>query len=457
MALNPFFLQGSPSEQRLIQELINEQLKIYGIEVIYLPRKIVNRKTIIEEVQSSKYDDSFALEAYVNTYEGYSGSGDLMTKFGVSLKDDLTLTISQERFEDFISPFLASESADEIILASRPREGDLIYFPLGQRLFEVKFVEHEKPFYQLGNTYVYELQCELFEYQDEIIDTSINVVDEVVKDKGYIVDLKLVSAGTTATATASIGSGFIKSLVLNNDGYGYTTTPTVAISTAPSGGVNATAVAITTCVAGLHSIDRILLTNAGAGYTEAPTITISGVGTGAKASCLIGIGETGVVSFNITNGGTKYTITPTVTITGGGGSNASGQAVVGSGGTISNIYVTNPGTGYTEAPTVEIGTGSTVGSGSFWLNEVITGSISSTTAKVKNWDASTGILQISNLSGTFHPGEVVTGYKSGAKYHTIVSSANTTTDKYRQNEQIETESDLILDFTESNPFGVYTC
>ena len=146
MALNPFFLQGSPGEQRLIQNLINEQLQIYGVEITYIPRKFVNKTSIIEEVQSSKFDDNFLLEAYVNTYEGYSGAGDIMTKFGVSLKDEVTLTISQERFTDFIAPFLDPVDYE---LGSRPREGDLIFFPLGARLFEVKFVEHEQPFYQL--------------------------------------------------------------------------------------------------------------------------------------------------------------------------------------------------------------------------------------------------------------------------------------------------------------------
>ena len=168
MPLNPFFLQGSQGEQRLIQDLINEQVQIYGIEVTYIPRKFVNKQSIIEEVQSSRFEDNFLLEAYVNTYEGYSGAGDVMTKFGVSLRDELTVTISKERFEDFIAPFL---DASDFELGSRPREGDLIYFPLGQRLFEVKFVEHEKPFYQLQKNYVYELQCELFEYEDEVIDT----------------------------------------------------------------------------------------------------------------------------------------------------------------------------------------------------------------------------------------------------------------------------------------------
>ena len=96
MALNPFFLQGSANEQRLIQELINEQLKIYGVEVTYIPRKFVRKETIIKEVTSSKFDDNFALEAYVQNYEGYSGSGDILTKFGMSLKDELTLIISKK-------------------------------------------------------------------------------------------------------------------------------------------------------------------------------------------------------------------------------------------------------------------------------------------------------------------------------------------------------------------------
>ena len=152
MALNPHFLQGSRGEQRLVQSLINEHLKIYGVEVTFIPRKFVNRASIIEEVTASKFDDNFAIEAYVDTYDGYAGAGDVLTKFGMSLRDEVTLTISKERFEEFISPFMNSD--DDIELASRPREGDLVYFPLGQRLFEIKFVEHEDPFYQLLRTYV---------------------------------------------------------------------------------------------------------------------------------------------------------------------------------------------------------------------------------------------------------------------------------------------------------------
>ena len=138
MALNPYFLQGSQAEQRLVQDLVNEQLKIYGVEVTYIPRKYVNQQSIIEEVQSSKFDDNFAIEAYINTYDGYSGAGDVLTKFGMSLRDEVELTISKERFEDFISPIMSAD--EDIDLSSRPREGDLVFFPLGQRLFEIKFV-----------------------------------------------------------------------------------------------------------------------------------------------------------------------------------------------------------------------------------------------------------------------------------------------------------------------------
>jgi hypothetical protein len=457
MALNPFFLQGSYGEQRLVQELINEQLKIYGVEVTYIPRKFVRKQTIIEEIQSSTFDDNFLLEAYINNFDGYSGAGDIMTKFGVSIRDELSLTISKERFEDFISPFLNGMEDDEIEVSSRPREGDLIYFPLGQRIFEVKFVEHEQPFYQLGKNYVYELKCELFEYEDEVIDTTVDEISDVLDQTGYIVDLTLFSSGTVANASATINTGYIRRIFLDNDGSGYTSTPTVAITTAPSGGVDATAVAITTTRNKVTSIKEILITNAGAGYTVAPTITISGGGgTGAAATCGINTSSSGVISIVVTGGGAGYSTAPLVTVAGpGSGTTAIGRAVVSAAGTISNIYVINPGDGYTTTPTVTIGAAATTGIGTFWRNEVVTGSRSGATARVKRWVKSTNTLQVGITSGTFYPGELITGAKSDAKYEINVSIANTTIDKYSQNDQIEFEADNILDFTESNPFGNY--
>lgn len=462
MALNPFFLQGSSGEQNLVQELINEQLKIYGIEVTYIPRKFVRKQTILEEVQSSKFDDNFLLEAYINNYEGYSGAGDIMTKFGVSVRDEISLVISRERFEDFIAPFLEEEDDNLIEIFDRPREGDLIYFPLGKRLFEVKFVEHEKPFYQLGKNYVFELQCELFEYEDEVLDTTIDAIDSVIDDKGYIIDLRLFDGGSTAVGVASIGSGFISEITLENDGYGFTSTPLVGITTAPVGGTNATAVAITTTRNNITSVKEILITNAGSGYTVAPTITITGGGgAGAAATCGIRTDTSGVISIFVSDAGSGYSTAPTVTILSSAtGTPATGRASLNSlalnpAGVLSQIYVTNSGSEYTSPPSVIIGAASTAGIGTFWFNEVITGSRSGTTARVKRWDTDTNILRIGITTGGFLPGELITGAKSNAKYIVAVSSANTTTDKYKQNDEIELQADNIIDFTESNPFGTY--
>ena len=98
-------------------------------------------------ILSSSFTNAYPLEAYVDTYDGYEGVGTLLSKFGVQDLDDLVLIISKERYEDYISPLI--ENIPNIELTTRPREGDLIYFPLGDRLFEIKYVEHEKPFYQL--------------------------------------------------------------------------------------------------------------------------------------------------------------------------------------------------------------------------------------------------------------------------------------------------------------------
>ena len=422
MALNPFFLQGSQGEQRLVQSLINEQLKIYGVEVTYIPRKFVRKQTIIKEVQSSAFDDNFLLEAYLNTYEGYSGQGDIMTKFGVSLRDEVTLTISRERFEDFISPFL--EADEDYELASRPREGDIIFFPLGERLFEVKFVEHEEPFYQLGKNYVYQLKCELFEYEDEVIDTGIDAIDSQLEDLGYISTLQLIGSGTTATANAQLnvaGKGYIREIILNDDGSGYSSTPNVAISTAPfaAGNVNATAVAITTQRAGIFSIERILLTNAGLGYTEAPLVTISGGGgVGAAATAAVEQTNFGIVDFTITNNGVGYAATPTVSIVGTSTSPAAAEVNLLADNTISDILLKNAGIGYTVTPTVTIANPSLIsGVGNFARGEVVKGMSSGIEARVKEWDTDTRILKISNVGiGTtqaaFIPGETIQATES---------------------------------------------
>ena len=216
--LNPFFLQGSKGEQGLVQDLVNEQLRMYGIECHYIPRKLMTSRTIMKEVVESRFDQAFPLEAYLMNIDGYAGQGDILTKFGVRVTDEATFVISKERFEEAVAPFLEQQE-DDYELSNRPKEGDLIFFPLGKRMFEIKFVEHERPFYQLQKNYVYQLQCELFEYEDEVIDTNVNSIDKVVQTEGYIARLILSGVGSTATANTTLAFGAVQQIFLQNDGY----------------------------------------------------------------------------------------------------------------------------------------------------------------------------------------------------------------------------------------------
>ncbi len=174
MPVTPFFLHGSPSEQRLVQDLVNEHLKMFGQDVLYLPRKIIDENTVIKEIAASRFDDSFRIEAYLSNFDGFGTPSDILTKFGVRSQDEVTLVISKERYDDFISPFLELYSADATVkVTNRPQEGDLIYLPLDNTLFEIKYVEGKVPFYQLNDLFMYELRCEIFEASTaEVIDIS---------------------------------------------------------------------------------------------------------------------------------------------------------------------------------------------------------------------------------------------------------------------------------------------
>ena len=460
--LNSFFLQGSEGEQGLVQDLVNEQLRMYGIECHYIPRKLVTSSTIMKEVTESRFDQAFPLEAYLMNIDGYAGQGDILTKFGVRVTDEATFVISKERFEEAVAPFL--EQDDEYTLSNRPKEGDLIFFPLGKRMFEIKFVEHEKPFYQLRKNYVYQLQCELFEYEDEVIDTNVNVIDEVVQTEGYIARLILSGVGSTATANTTLNFGAVQQIFLQNDGYGYLTAPTVSISTSP--GVDATAVAIMTSRSGIgtaKSIDKILLINPGGGYIGIPTVTVPG--TGIATAGITTLGSVGIVT--ITSGGSGYTTTPNVAITTtpSGGTDATAEAVM-VGGTISAIRISNAGSGYTTTPTITIGAATTIADGNYIFNETVqVSSDSSETARVKVWDSSSRTLDVSMLTKMqFQVGEKIKGLESGAEYVILSVDYDQPNDypneeyganQYNDNADFEVEADAILDFSEGNPFGTF--
>ncbi len=479
MPLSPYFLQGSTSEQRLVQDLINEQLKIYGQDVVFLPRKIVNKNTILKEVVASTFDDAYRMEAYLLNYEGFEGQGDILSKFGVQTTDAVTFVISKERYEDFISPFLTGQS--DIQLATRPEEGDLIYLPLDNTMFEIKYVEAKKPFYQLNNLYVYTLSCEVMDYAaDEVIDTSIESVDRAAVEFGYTERLSMVGlAASTATATVTLASQTggvagrfsVSRVDLINDGTAYTVPPLIGIGTAPGGYVNATAVAIMTSRTGQQgtSIDRIEVTNPGYGYLTPPTITIrsqNAFGTGGIATAVINQGSLSAPT--ITDAGESYGAIPTVTINPVGldtnitGSNkAVAVAYINTLGKLNAVQYSNAGAGYTVAPTLTISSPAAVGlsTGDYLFKEKVTGKSTGTTAEVADWDRDTRVLKVTNIAGSgFAVGETVVGIGttqngSDSEYVVRSKSEQDEYDLYNENIAVESEADAIIDFSEDNPFG----
>lgn len=432
-----------------------------------MPREYVNERTIIREVIESQFSNAAPIEAYLENNEGYSDNTTLLSKFGIQSTQEINLIISQDRFEFYLEPLIKNTSNTK--LSTRPKEGDLIYFPLGDRLFEIKFVEHEKPFYQLQKNYVYTLKCELFRYSDEVIDTGISEIDDnlvgnslsgetedgISSVLGGIQTLTLVGVASTATAITGIVDGGIRSITIGKQGAYFLTTPRVAISSAPSGGITG----VGTAIMDRNSVNEIQLINAGAGYTIAPEIEfVSSTGVGVSASSIIGDGVIGIIT--VTSGGSGYTTTPTITftnevfLTGVTTVSAAATAIVSAGGSITEIYITNSGVGYSIAPTISIPNNSVGLAGTFAFNEIVTGSVSGATARVRTFNSTTNILQIANVTGTFQVNETLTGGTSGATSPIRIINSDPIDDGFAENSLIEFEADSILDFTERNPFGI---
>ena len=187
MPRNVYFSQAVRSEQNLYEDLIIESLKIYGQDIYYLPRDIVSTDSLLGEDRASKFDDAYMIEAYIEGTEGFEGQGDLYSKFGLEVRDEVNFVISRKIWDRYIGFDEAS--------GDRPKEGDLIFLPLSNKFFEVMFVEHEQPFYQLSNLPVYRLQCALYEYNDEDFDTGVTLIDQIEVTDSYQVTLDYSTTG----------------------------------------------------------------------------------------------------------------------------------------------------------------------------------------------------------------------------------------------------------------------
>ena len=173
MPTSVYFDTGTTAEQRLYENLIVEQLSVFGQDVYYLPRKLVNEDTLFDEDVLSSFNDAYIIEMYLDNIEGYEGQKEMMTRFGLDMQDEATWVVSKRRFEQLIS------LDQNLIVSSRPNEGDLIYFAKSKKLFEIGFVDHDDPFYQLSNLPVFKMRCRTFEYSHEVLDTGISEIDDV--------------------------------------------------------------------------------------------------------------------------------------------------------------------------------------------------------------------------------------------------------------------------------------
>jgi hypothetical protein len=182
MARNVYFSQAVKSEQNMYEDLVIEALRIYGQDVYYLPRNIISRNNILGEDRASNFNDAYMIEAYIENAEGFEGSGDLYSKFGLEIRDDATFIISKRQWEKYIGFY---ETGNQ----TAPREGDLIFLPMTNKFFEISFIEHEQPFYQLNNLPVYKMQCQLFEYNDEDFETGVDLIDDVQETVSYITSI----------------------------------------------------------------------------------------------------------------------------------------------------------------------------------------------------------------------------------------------------------------------------
>ena len=253
MSRNVYFSHGTKNEQYLMEDLIIEAISIWGNDFYYIPRTLVAKDEILGEDRLSQFKTAYPIEMYLETVDGFEGQGAFIQKFGLMMEQSATLTVARRRWDQLVGQFGQTQ------LPNRPCEGDLLYFPLTNGLFEIKFVQHQDPFYQIGKLQVYKLSIELFQYSSEKIDTGIKEIDIFENMKTFDTDL-----------------------ARNQSGY----------------------------------VTKITMIERGSGYETPPVVTITGDGDGAYAQAVLGTGSNAgkVVAIEVLSGGSSYNTVPTVTV-----------------------------------------------------------------------------------------------------------------------------------------------
>lgn len=275
----PTYYSGHSGEQGLAQDLVDEQIKLFGTDIYYIPR-IALKDNTLNEVRYSKYQEHFQIEMLLQNVMGFGDNAEFISKFGLRITDEIIFRVSTRRWDEEVA-----DHNPTITVESRPNEGDLLYFPLTKDIYEIKFVGKEEPFFQFGKIQFYAITAEIYEIGSDDFDTGVEEIDDVeiafantiklFMDPGgsgdFTVGEEIVGDEFLAKATGTTDGDAVDSITITDGGshYKQATPPTVTIT--GGGGTGATA---TAAVSSTGLVNSILITSGGTGYTSAPTITI---------------------------------------------------------------------------------------------------------------------------------------------------------------------------------------
>ena len=276
----PTYYSGYSGEQNLVQDLVDEQIKLFGSDIYYLPRTILKDNTL-DDIIYSKYQEQFQIEMLLENVTGFGETSEFISKFGLRITDEVKFRVSTRRWDEEVT-----DHAPNLTLDNRPNEGDLLYFPLTKDLYEIKFVEREQPFYQMGKLQFYTMTAEIYEVGSDSIETGVAEIDVIETTQSSSIKLFMDPGGTgdfqvgeeivgdefLAKATASIDNGAVDSVVITDTGlyYNQALPPSVTFS----GGGATTDATGTATVSATGLITGIVITDGGAGYSSAPTVTV---------------------------------------------------------------------------------------------------------------------------------------------------------------------------------------
>jgi len=275
----PTYYQGHSGEQGLVQDLVDEQIKLFGTDIYYIP-KIVLQDSTLDEVRYTKYQEQFQIEMLLQNVTGFGDNAEFISKFGLRITDEIIFRVSTRRWDEEVA-----DHNPNLTVSSRPNEGDLLYFPLTQDIYEIKFVGKEEPFFQFGKIQFYAITAEIYEVGSDDFDTGITEIDAIeqlfdnaiklVMDPGgagdFTVGEEVVGDEFLAKATSAITGDAVSGITISDGGAHYKVATPPSVTITGGGGTGATA---TATVSSTGIVNGITITSAGSGYTSAPTITI---------------------------------------------------------------------------------------------------------------------------------------------------------------------------------------